>query len=141
MTDRVSGGCRCGAVRFESDAPPFAVRACWCRDCQYFAAGSATVNAIFRRDGLRITGELREYESTADSGTLMHRGFCPACGTPLTSRSASRPEFLIIRVGALDEPARFAPESTIWTASAPPWARFDDTPLNCEGQPPPPVAR
>lgn len=137
MGERVTGRCLCGAVTFESDAAPISVRACWCRDCQYLAAGNATLNAIFRSDGFRATGEVRDYVSRADSGTLMRRSFCAACGTPLFSRAESRPHLVVVRTGALDEPARHAPQGTIWTRSAPPWASIADSPMNCEGQPPP----
>lgn len=133
----VTGRCLCGAVRFESDAEPIARRACWCRDCQYLASGNASATAIFRTEGFRSTGAVSEYVSTADSGTVMRRGFCPACGTPLFSRAESRPGLVVVRLGALDEAARFGPESTIWTASAPGWAQIADSPLNCVGQPAP----
>ena len=47
----ITGGCLCGAVRFEIEADaPLGVRQCWCRVCQYLGAGSGTVNAIFRKD-------------------------------------------------------------------------------------------
>lgn len=134
---RVTGRCLCGAVRFESDAEPVAVRACWCRDCQYLASGNATVNAIFRTEGFRTTGTVREFTGIADSGTVMHRGFCETCGTPLFSRAEDRPHLVVVRVGALDEAARYAPQGTIWTGSAPPWARIADSPMNCTAQPPP----
>lgn len=137
MAERVTGRCLCGAVTFESDAEPVAVRACWCRDCQYLASGNATVNAIFRAEGFRTQGAMSEYASRADSGTRMRRNFCAACGTPLFSRAESRPGLVVVRVGALDEPARYAPSITIWTRSAPPWAHVSDNPLNCEGQPAP----
>ena len=38
----ITGSCRCGAVRYESTAVPLITRVCWCRDCQYVAAGSGT---------------------------------------------------------------------------------------------------
>jgi hypothetical protein len=79
------------------------VRACWCRDCQYLAAGNASINAIFRTDGFTLTGEVGEYISTADSGNTMRRRFCPECGTPSFSHSSSRPELMVVRVGALDD--------------------------------------
>ena len=133
----VSGGCFCGAVRFRFGAPPVAVRSCWCRDCQYLACGNASVNAIFRADGLEVTGELSAYRSLADSGSEMTRSFCPRCGTQLFSQAASRPELMVVRVGALDEPQAAAPSGTIWTASAPGWGLIDATLPCTEGQPPP----
>ena len=97
-----SGGCLCGAVRLTIAAEPMLARLCWCRLCQSLAAGTATVNVVFPSDKVAIEGDLRWYESTAESGNLMERGFCPSCGTPLFSRSDARPHLLIVRAGALD---------------------------------------
>ena len=118
----VTGGCRCGAVRFSLNAEPVAVRACWCRDCQYWGAGAATVNAVFRKAALSVQGDVRAYESLADSGAVMHRSFCPVCGTPLFSESSGRPDAIVVRAGALDHPGAAPPTSAIWMASAPAWA-------------------
>ena len=73
----ITGGCLCGAVRFtiEADAP-LGVRQCWCRVCQYLGAGSGTVNAIFSKEAVTVSGPLIDYVSTADSGSIMHRRFC-----------------------------------------------------------------
>ena len=133
----VEGGCFCGKVRFKSAGEPVASRMCWCRDCQYLAAGSATVNLIFRAEGFEIAGETQDYISTADSGNVMHRRFCPACGTPLFSQSDARPQLVIVRGGALDEPERARPGGVIWTASAPSWACIDPALPATPGQPPP----
>ena len=118
----IGGGCLCGAVRFEIDAAPMAVRTCWCRLCQYLGGGTAMVNVCFPADKVRISGDIRYHQSTADSGNVMQRGFCPTCGTPLTSAAESRSHLLFIRAGALDDPAPYAPEATIWTQEAPCWA-------------------
>ena len=40
MKDRVSGGCLCGAIRFEAAANPAFQLLCHCRDCQT-VSGSA----------------------------------------------------------------------------------------------------
>jgi hypothetical protein len=140
ITGAITGGCLCGAVRFACDAPPVMARACWCRVCQYLAAGNATINLIVRADGLRVTGALSEYVSTADSGNRMRRRFCPACGTPLFSQSDARPGLLVVRAGALDDPEIARPSGYIWTGSAPSWAEIDPNLSNCEGQPPPVAA-
>src|SRR5262245_45905338 len=99
----IKGGCLCGKVRFTISKPPLAMRVCWCRVCQYLAAGNASVNVVFPSDAFHIEGELRDYESVADSGNRMHRKFCPSCGTPLFSAAESRPHLLIVRNGALDD--------------------------------------
>jgi hypothetical protein len=133
----ITGGCLCRQVRFEVTAPPIAMRLCWCRDCQYFASGNATVNMVFPSEAVKIHGELRDYPSVADSGARMHRRFCPNCGTHVFSAAESRPHLLIIRNGALDDTELLEPSATIWTESAPEWAWIDETLPRHAGQPPP----
>jgi hypothetical protein len=124
-------------VRFRISAEPIAGRVCWCRVCQYIAAGGATVNAIFPVESLSVEGELSEYVSVADSGSRMHRRFCPVCGTHLFSASESRPNLVVVRVGALDDREIVRPSATIWTKSAPSWACIDPELPRIDGQPPP----
>ena len=133
----ITGGCLCKQVRFEIAAEPMAMRLCWCRDCQYLASGNATVNVVFPSNALKVEGELRDYQSQADSGNRMHRRFCPNCGTPVFSAAESRPHLVIVRNGALDDTELTKPGATIWTASAPEWAWIDDTLPMHTGQPPP----
>jgi hypothetical protein len=123
----ITGGCLCGAVRYEIEAEPLVVRTCWCTDCQKFAAGSATVNVVFPAEAVHLEGDLRDFASTADSGSAMHRGFCPTCGTPVTTGSEARPHLIGIRAGTLDDPELGRPQVTIWTSSAPSWAPIDPT--------------
>jgi hypothetical protein len=115
-------GCLCGAVRMTIDAEPMAARTCWCRLCQYLGGGTASANVCFPADKVTITGEVRYHAAIADSGNRMLRGFCPTCGTPLTSAAESRPHLLFIRAGALDDPELLGPQATIWTSQAPSWA-------------------
>lgn len=134
----VTGGCLCGKVRFEIAADkPLAVRQCWCRVCQYLGAGAGTVNAIFGKEGVSVTGDTAVYTSTADSGSVMHRTFCPACGTPLFSEAEPRPNQIIVRVGALDDRELGRPGGVIWTKSAPSWACYDPALPKTESQPAP----
>jgi hypothetical protein len=133
----ITGGCLCRAVRYSINAAPIVTRTCWCRVCQYIGAGSATVNVCFPSAAVAVSGELRDYSMTADSGNVMHRRFCPACGTHLFSASEARPHLVFVRAGTLDEPDLAKPAMTIWTASAPSWACFDERLPKVEGQPPP----
>jgi hypothetical protein len=133
----VTGGCLCKAVRYEIAAEPIAARTCWCRLCQYIGAGSATVNAAFQKSAITISGEVRDYRSVADSGSVMHRSFCPTCGTHLFSEAEPRPHLIFVRAGTLDDPEIARPLAPLWAAEAPSWACFDESIPRIEGQPPP----
>lgn len=133
----ITGGCLCKSVRYEIAAAPIITRICWCRLCQYLAAGSGTVNVCFPSAAMTITGELRDYRSTADSGNVMHRRFCANCGTQMFSEAEARPHLVFVRAGTLDDPDVAKPAMTIWTSQAPTWACIDPALPQVEGQPPP----
>jgi len=133
----ITGGCRCGAVRYIIDTEPLFVRHCWCRDCQYIGAGSGTVNIFFPSEAVMVEGELTDYQSHADSGMLMHRQFCPSCGAPLFTQADTRRHYIGVRAGTLDDPELGKPQITIWTSSAPSWASFDPGLPQEERQSPP----
>jgi hypothetical protein len=137
MSMEVTGGCLCRQVRYRITAPPIITRVCWCRLCQYLGAGSSTVNVCFPSNAITIEGEMRDYSNIADSGNVMHRRFCPNCGTALFSEAAVRPHLIFVRAGTLDDPEVAKPSATIWTSQAPTWACFDSTLPQMEGQPPP----
>ncbi len=133
----ITGGCLCGAVRYEATGTPLTTRVCWCCLCQKLGAGSGTVNVGFLSENIHITGILTEYASTADSGTRLIRGFCPICGTPMTSQAETRKHQMFVRAGTLDDPELAKPEVTIWTAQAPSWACISTVLPTIEAQPAP----
>jgi hypothetical protein len=133
----VTGGCLCKAVRYDIDAEPIVTRLCWCRTCQYFALGNAAVSVCFPSASIAVHGETRDYASTADSGSRMHRRFCPQCGTHLFSEAEPRPHLIFVRAGSLDDPDIARPGATIWTANAPKWACIDEDLPRWPGQAPP----
>ena len=136
----ITGGCLCKAVRYRVTAAPITTRVCWCRLCQYLGAGGPTINVCFPADAVTIEGVLRDFSSVADSGNVLHRRFCPSCGTQLTSAAESRPHLLFLRAGTLDDPEIAQPAMTIWTAAAPSWACIDQRLPSIAGQPPPAAA-
>ena len=132
----VTGGCLCGAVRYEVNADPITTRTCWCRLCQFIGAGSATVNVCFPAGALVIRGELRDFVSTADSGAAMHRRFCPICGVHMFSDADQRSHLTFVRAGTLDDVELAAPEMAIWTSQAPSWACIGENIPQLEWQAP-----
>ena len=138
MTER-TGQCLCGAVKFRLTAEPLGTRVCWCRDCQRIAA-NGTVNMVMAAEHFEVSGETSVYLSQADSGNRMSRHFCPRCGSHLFASSSARPQFRVVRVGALDDPSTVAPSANIWTRSAPAWACMDPGLESFAQQPPAPPA-
>jgi hypothetical protein len=138
-TPNAAGKCFCGAVRFQLSEPPLMIRSCWCRDCQYFPSGNASIHAIFRWDVLRVAGDFSEFISISDAGNKMSRRFCKECGTPLFGEFLETPNFILARVGALDDREVGQPMSVIWTASAPSWAFVHEDVPSCAGRPGPVV--
>ncbi len=122
-----TGRCLCGAVTYRITADPISARACWCRLCQYIGAGSATVNVAFRSEAIIIHGRLSDFPCDADSGSRMHRRFCPGVRTHLFSEAESRPHLIFVRAGSLDDPEIARPVATIWTSQAPSWAASTPT--------------
>jgi len=133
----VTGGCLCKQVRFRITAAPIVTRVCWCRLCQYLSAGNGTVNVCFPSNAITIEGEMKDYRSVAESGNVMHRRFCPSCGTSLFSEAEARPHLIFVRAGALDDPEIAKPSATIWTSQAPSWACMNASLPKIERQPPP----
>jgi hypothetical protein len=126
MTVTRTGGCLCGAVRYESEGEPVFSLQCHCRDCQR-SSGSAYIAAIrVPASGFRIIqGAPKRYVAKADSGNEITRAFCGDCGSPLYVQVATRPDIVGIRVGSLDDPSSFRPEADIFVKSAQPWDHMD----------------
>ncbi len=107
MTDGLglTGGCQCGAVRYRLDAEPGSANICHCRMCQKAGGAPFMAFAAVPNDAFVVT---RGRVSTFKSSDIAERGFCAACGTPLTYRGlkAKRTSFTL---GSLDDPNAVAP--------------------------------
>lgn len=115
-----TGGCMCGAVRYECTADPLAMGNCHCRDCQRATGTAFAAAVVVPRDAVTITGEVKYFAVTGDSGQLIKRGFCPNCGSRLFGMRATA-NFLSIMAGSLDDPSEFRPAMDVYVASAQPW--------------------
>lgn len=98
----LSGGCLCGAVRYEVEGEAVMAGHCHCLDCQKASGAGHATHAFFPDAAVRISGELRDYSKTADSGAQVTRSFCPTCGSSLFSRSSNMPGGMTVCVGTLD---------------------------------------
>jgi len=119
----VTGGCLCGAVRYQADGPPNHASLCHCRMCQRHFGNAIGGYASFPRARLRFTkGAAKNYRSS----DFAQRGFCAACGSPLTYEYSGAPERISVTLGSLDQPERFPPSVHWGIESQVPWLHIDD---------------
>jgi hypothetical protein len=111
-----TGGCQCGAVRFRVEGELGRASICHCRMCQKAFAAPYGALVTVRQDQLVWTKGQR---SRFQSSSKVSRGFCSACGTPLTFEWSE--EALDIAVCAFDRPAELAPTVQLRVAAALPW--------------------
>ena len=100
-----SGGCQCGAVRYALHAEPFNPHICHCRMCQKAMGSLFAPLAVVRLSDLTWT---RGKPTIFHSSPPVERGFCPACGTPLTFRYVET-DRIDITIGSLDRPEEVKP--------------------------------
>jgi hypothetical protein len=100
-----TGGCQCGAIRYELSSAPDHVSVCHCRMCQKASGGPMMAFARVKKSNLRWT---RGLPPSFRSSTLVERHFCGACGTPLTYNLIESPN-ISVTVGSLDEPGAARP--------------------------------
>ena len=117
-----TGGCACGAIRYECSAEPVMSFNCHCRDCQR-ASGSAYYPAVVvPASALTLTTGAPQYNSVkADSGHTKHYGFCRDCGSPVLGTIEEYPDRQVIAAGSFDDPSWFTPTMDFYATSAHPW--------------------
>ena len=127
MTVPFSGGCACGAIRYECSAEPAFSWNCHCRDCQR-ASGSTFCPVLYvPRSALTISGHSKYYDVQAESGNKVSRGFCSHCGSPVFILAELVPDLQGLWAASLDNPSLFQPQVHVWTDRAQPWDSMTPT--------------
>jgi len=129
----LTGGCHCGAVRYEASAPPSRHSICHCTDCRRSAGAPMVAWAIFGIDEVRVTRGEPKVRASSEHG---RRHFCADCGTGLFYTNDVIFDRLIdVQSATLDDPdAIAAPDVQVQVAErigwlqaahlAPTFARF-----------------
>ena len=124
MSAKITGGCKCGSVRYEISAEPKAYVICQCMDCQKFSGSGHISNMMVPADKVAVSGETTTFEYTGGSGNPVHHVFCPVCGSPVYGGPPGY-EFSMIRAGSLDDSGIFKPSMVVYSESAAHWDHVD----------------
>jgi hypothetical protein len=106
--------CRCGQLRAECTGDPVRVSVCHCLACQRRTGSAFGVQARWPEAQVQVTGEMRAWTRTADSGGRVHYNFCPRCGSTVSYTNDNWPGLVAIPVGAFADPAFPPPRFSVY---------------------------
>ncbi|HXT80753.1 MAG TPA: GFA family protein [Acetobacteraceae bacterium] len=117
----LTGGCLCGRIRYTITGEPVFSGLCHCRSCQRYTGSAFETVIAFPAEAVRITGALKTFHDTGDSGQPVHRSFCPDCGSGIIAQCDVLPGLTIVLAGGLDDPAVFKPTMDVYWSRVQPW--------------------
>lgn len=123
---RASGGCLCGAVKYEVHGALYNVINCHCSKCRR-THGNFSAYASSKREDLKFVEEsgLKWYRSVTDETPDVYRGFCKECGSSLFWDARSDAH-MYISAGTLDQPTGLKTIAHIWLSQAGDYYEFTD---------------
>ena len=116
----ITGGCGCGAVRFEVDEPFLSASYCHCTRCQRRTGTAASANARAQQGSIRVVQGEEELRTWAPEGGW-EKVFCGRCGSALFSRDPESGQLGGVRLGAVDGDPGVRPEWHQFVAYAAVW--------------------
>jgi hypothetical protein len=118
----LTASCACGAVTVRFAGAVKSMFMCACEDCQKASGTGHSTVALAARADVTITGAVREFERSANSGAIFTRSFCPDCGTPICGRSSRAQDALMLPAGLFGKETEwFAPNQVIFGRSHRDW--------------------
>jgi hypothetical protein len=115
----ITGGCHCGAVRYQVEGEPLVHTLCHCSDCRRHAGAPMVAWSMYRKASVKVTkGEPKVYASSAHG----RRHFCPACGTGLFYTNAEIvPDIIDVQSATTDHPEAVPPQCHVQVAERIQW--------------------
>jgi hypothetical protein len=125
MSQLYTGGCACGAIRYEISGEPALANDCQCRDCQQESGTGHGSHLTFANARVNLEGEAKHWDMVADSGHVKTRAFCPTCGSPVYLTFSAMPDLFSVRAASLDDPSRYKPQIVTYGSRGYGWDLVD----------------
>jgi hypothetical protein len=121
----LTGGCGCGAIRFEVSEPFASSNYCHCTRCQRRTGTAASANGRTVPGTFSVSAGEEHLRSWAPEGGA-EKVFCGLCGGHVFSRSAGDPPGIGVRLGAVDGDPGIKPQWHQYVAYAASWEQIPD---------------
>jgi hypothetical protein len=131
---KMTGGCMCGAVHYETTGASFGVGHCHCHSCRKHNGAAVATLAGFTADQVTFSGAERKiYKSSPGVG----RAFCGNCGTPLTweGDGGKLGPIIEFHISTFDNPDVLVPTDHGFEAERVPWFDISDSLPRYQGRP------
>jgi hypothetical protein len=125
MAPTLTGGCGCGAVRFEVTAPFISALYCHCTRCQRRSGTAASANGRAEPGSVRVVAGEDELRVWAPEGGF-EKLFCGRCGSALFGRAPGTSDYTSVRLGAIDGDPGIRPQWRQYVAYAASWEDLPD---------------
>ena len=102
MSETLSGGCLCGAIRYRLTGPSLFVSQCCCKDCQKATGTGHTTIVGIHKDQLRLHGAPATFTNTGETGGKVTRHFCGRCAGRLYTSGDLPGDYIMVQAGSLD---------------------------------------
>jgi hypothetical protein len=120
----LTGGCSCGAIRYEITSFPLLLYTCNCTDCQTASGSAFALNMpVAARDFHIRQGQPKGWHHRSPSGADVTSWFCGDCGGRIHGERAARPGSINLRAGTLDDTGWLTPVAHIFMRSAQTWVQ------------------
>ncbi len=119
----LTGGCLCGAIRYQVSAAPFDADYCHCVQCQKSSGAVFQAWMDFKLAQVSwLAGAVTEYASSDN----VLRGFCAQCGCTMSYRDRRYPDYYTLTIASLDKPNLVKPNYHIYTQNQLSWLNIVD---------------
>lgn len=119
----LTGGCYCGAIRYETSDATIHRAVCHCTICRRTSGAPCVAWLTVAADSYRLSHGRPTSFRSSPHGT---RTFCSTCGTQLTFADDGLPAEIDVTTASLDDPALVPPQVHIFTGTAIPWLVLGD---------------
>jgi hypothetical protein len=131
LPTRLTGGCQCGACRYEIDSPPLFGYVCHCLECRRQTGAVFSASILVPAAAVSVTGPVATWFRDAGDDPALEAGFCPQCGVRLFHYAVPREAITRVKIGTLDDSDWFRPAAEFFTKRRLDWVQLGGDPAQC----------